>query len=113
MTALYTETQVVATVTRLTPARLDRFIRAEIVIPVQTETGQSYRDIDLARLELLCELSDDFDLDEDALSVIISLVDQLHSARSDLRRVLAAVQDETGDVRQRIAQALVPPQAGS
>ena len=41
MTALYTETQVVATVTRLTPARLDRFIRAEIVIPVQTETGQS------------------------------------------------------------------------
>jgi chaperone modulatory protein CbpM len=106
MTLRYTETQVISAVADLTPTRLSRFIQAEFVMPVQTDTGPQYREIDLARLSLLCELSDDFDLDEDALSVILSLIDQLHSARSDLRRLLKAVQDEPQDVRDRIARAL-------
>ncbi|MBJ6372470.1 hypothetical protein [Sedimentitalea arenosa] len=106
MTVHYTETQVIAAVTRLTPKRLSRFVQAEFVTPVLSDTGPKFRDIDRVRLELLCELSDDFDLDEDALGVIISLIDQLHSVRSDLRRVLSAVQQEPTEVRERIAKAL-------
>ncbi len=106
MTVRYTETQVIAAVTRLTPNRLTRFVQADIIRPVLSDTGPKFRDIDLARLELLCELSDEFDLDEDALGMIISLIDQLHAARSDLRRILTALQSESDDVRQRLARAL-------
>ncbi len=107
MTVRYTETQIVEAISRLTATRLTRFVQAEIVVPVQTEGGPRFRDIDFARLELLCELTDDLDLNEDALAVIISLIDQLHTARSELRRVLSVVQEEHEDVRQRVAQALV------
>jgi chaperone modulatory protein CbpM len=103
----YSETQIVAAVASLTRAKLSAFVAAEIVTPVQTEAGPAYRQIDRVRLELLCELSDGFDLDEDALGVIISLIDQLHGVRSDLRAVLAAVEREDEAVRRRIARALI------
>lgn len=105
MTIIYSETEVISAVNRLTKTRLTRFIQAKIVVPVQTTTGAGFAAVDLARLELLCELADDFDLDEDALGVVISLIDQLHTARSDLRNVLVALQNEAEDVRRRVLQA--------
>lgn len=105
MTIRYSETEVITAINNLTRSRLTRFVQAEIVVPVQSSSGPRFGDIDLARLKLLCELSDDFDLDEDSLAVIISLIDQLHTARSDLRSLLTALEDETEDVRERVAIA--------
>ena len=109
MTIRYSETQVIAAVTRLSQTRLSRFVQEEIVSPVLTETGPVYRDVDRVRLELLCELSDDFDMDEDTLGVVISLIDQLHSTRAELRRVLIAIEAESDDVRKRIVRSLTTP----
>lgn len=111
MSIRYTETQVIAAVTQLTRNRLDSFVQAEIVTPVLTEAGPTFRDIDRVRLELLCELSESFDLEEDALAVIMSLIDQLHTARADLHRLLAAVKAEPEDVRLRIAKVLTSSEA--
>ena len=107
MTARYTETQIIAAVSRLTPKRLTRFVKAEFVVPIQTEGGPRFRDIDFARLELLCELSDDLEMNEETVSVVISLIDQLHAVRDDLRRVLSAVRAQPDDVRQNIARAMI------
>jgi len=102
----YSEDEVVARVARLTRAQLVSFVEAEIVIPLRTDAGVVYRQIDIVRMELLCELSEDFDLDTDALGVVISLIDRLHGANGDLRAVLAAVAAEPHDVRARIGEAL-------
>ncbi len=107
MTERYSETQVISSIGRLTSARLTRLIRAEIVQPVQSDAGPRFRDVDVARLELLCDLMDDFELEEDTLGLVISLVDRLHAIRSDLRRVLAAVEAEPEDVRNRILAAVI------
>lgn len=106
MTKRYTETEAIAAVARLTRPRLIGFIEAQVVSPLQGDDGHVFRRIDLVRLELLCDLSDAFDLDDDALGVVMSLVDQLHTTRAELRRVIAAVQAEPGDVRARIAAQL-------
>lgn len=106
MSERYTEEQAVAAVARLTRSRLTTFVEAEIVTPLHTETGLAYRQVDLVRMELLCELSDQFEIEEDALGVVISLIDQLHTTRADLHAVLAALEAEPEDVRQRIAGAL-------
>ena len=84
MSERYTEEQAVAAVARLTRSRLTTFVEAEIVTPLHTETGLAYRQVDLVRMELLCELSDQFEIEEDALGVVISLIDQLHTTRADL-----------------------------
>ena len=102
----YSEEEAIAAVARLTRTQLSAFVNAEIVVPLRTETGMVFRQIDIVRMELLCELSEDFHLDEDALAVVISLIDQLHAVRGELRSVLKAVEAEPEDVRLRIAEAL-------
>ncbi|MFT4959214.1 MAG: chaperone modulatory protein CbpM [Paracoccaceae bacterium] len=100
------EDQAIAAVARLTRVQLVSFVEAEIIVPVTTEAGPAYRKIDIMRLELLCELSDQFDLQDDALSVVMSLVDQLHGVRAELRAVLNAVETEQSEVRRRIGKLL-------
>lgn len=112
MTFRYSETEVIDTVDRLTRTRLTRYMKAEIVIPVQTEAGPRFGPVDLARLELLCDLSDAFDLDDDALGLVISLIDQLHAARTDLNDILAALQAEADEVRDRVGKSWLSRRTG-
>jgi chaperone modulatory protein CbpM len=106
MSDRFTQDQAVDAVATLTISRLTAFVEAEIVTPMQTPAGPVYRQLDLVRMELLCELSDEFGMENDALGVVMSLIDQLHDARSDLRAVLRAIENEPEAVRQRIAEAL-------
>ena len=106
MTHIYSETQVIEAVSSLTQIRLTSFVQAGFVQPMHTGEGPGYRQIDLARLDLLCELSEQLELEESALEIVMSLVDQLHGVRAELRAVLDAVATEPDDVRSRIASAL-------
>ncbi|MCF3594991.1 hypothetical protein LZG00_13370 [Rhodobacteraceae bacterium LMO-12] len=105
MTDLFSEDEAIASVTRLTRSQLVTFVEARIVTPVYSDRGPVYRRLDLARMELLCDLTEQFDLDEDALGVLISLVDQLHGVRAELRALVDAIANEPLEVRQRIGTA--------
>ena len=104
MSTHFTEDELVSAVANLTRKRLISFVEAEIIVPVQSDAGHVYRHIDIARIELLCDLSEHFDLQDDALGIVISLVDQLHGVRAELRCVLDAVEQEKSDVRNRIGK---------
>lgn len=106
MSRTYTEAEVVEAVGRLTVVQLRSFIEAEIVTPTQTERGPEFRQVDLARLELLSELAEDFEMHPDALGVVMTLLDQLHGLRASLRSVMDAVAREPDEVRQRILAAI-------
>jgi chaperone modulatory protein CbpM len=106
MMDMFTEHEALAAIPRLTRLRLTTFVEARIVVPLQAEAGPVFRRIDLARIELLCELAEEFDLDADALSLMMSLLDQLHATRRDLKAIAAAVAAESPEVRARIGAAL-------
>ncbi|MGB8623284.1 MAG: hypothetical protein WCD16_10735 [Paracoccaceae bacterium] len=112
MTDRFSEDEAIAAVARLTRTRLTSFVEAQVVTPAQSDAGPVFRRIDLARMELLCELSEEFDLDGDALGIVISLIDQLHAARRDLHALAEAVEAEPDDVRRRVATALQRARAG-
>jgi chaperone modulatory protein CbpM len=112
MTDRYSEDQVIAAIAELTRPRLVAFVEARLVVPLQTDRGPVFRQIDMARLALLCDLSDQFGLEEDALAVILSLIDQLHGVRSELRCVLDAVAQEPAEVRARLERAIRRAQSG-
>ncbi|MBW3097923.1 hypothetical protein [Pseudohoeflea coraliihabitans] len=107
MTSFYTEEQVLTRVGRLTRLRLVSYVEADIVRPLATESGPAYRPVDVARLELLSELTEEFELADDTLAIIVSLLDQLHDARADLRTLADAIAREPLEVRARLGQALV------
>ncbi|MBN2740946.1 MAG: hypothetical protein JXR35_08600 [Rhodobacteraceae bacterium] len=107
MMQVFTFTETISRVTRLTQTRLSRYIEAEAVTPAQGADGPLFDSGDLARLDLLCELDDLYDLGPDGLAVLISVLDQLHSARADRKALLAAISAEPPEVRARIAAALI------
>jgi chaperone modulatory protein CbpM len=106
MVEIYSEEETIATVTRLTRTRLSAFVSAEAVLPAAGERGRCYTRVDIARLELLCDLSDGFSLDDDALGLVVTLVDRLHAAQADLAALAAAIAEEPAETRRRLAAAL-------
>ncbi len=106
MSKLYSEQETLAAVAQLNRKRLVTYVEAEMVRPVQTPRGAQYRQIDIARLELLCELDDLFDLREDALCMVISLIDQLHQVRGELRAVLEAIEQGPDEARRAVGEKL-------
>lgn len=105
MTRHYTEDEAVAAVGRLTVTRLRAFVAADCVTPALGEQGPVFSDADLARLDLLCDLAEDFGLEEDALALVVSLVDQLHGLRRELRALAEALESEPEEVRARVRAA--------
>ncbi len=101
-----TEKELIETITRLTSDRLTEYLAAEIVIPEQSDQGLVYHSIDVARLELACELHDQYDMEADALSMVISLIDQMHGLRAELREVLNAVEAQPEPVRKQLIEVI-------
>ena len=106
MTDRFSEDDVVTTVTRLTRTQLVRFIDGEFVKPQRAGQGYVFRQIDIARLELLCDLSLDLELDDTGLEIVISLIDQLHAARQDLAVMAQAVDTLPTEVRANMFASL-------
>ncbi len=107
MTEHYTQDHAIAAVPGLSHSRLAAFLAADLVMPLSSTTGPMFRSVDLARLELLCDLADHFDLEDDALGIVIGLVDQLHTARLRLHAMALAMEAEPQDLRQRVGARFV------
>lgn len=101
-TRFYSETEVVARVHGLTVTRLRAFVAAECVRPTEAAGRLAFVEADVARVRFLEDLVEDFDLDEDAAAMVVSLVDQIHGLRRELRRLGEAVAGEHPEIRARI-----------
>jgi len=76
------------------------------VMPERGRGGYQFREIDVARVGLLYDFSTELELDEDAMDVILPLLDQVHGLRHQLRCLADAVNAQPEDVRHRIALTL-------
>jgi len=73
---------------------------------VRPEDGSVFHDIDVARVRLIHELLFRMDLREDAIPLILSLLDQVYELRGSLRTVLRAIETQPDPVRQAILAAM-------
>lgn len=101
----FTEQQVVASVERLSVTRLRTWVKRGWVRP-QAGSGQTvYSEVDVARICLFCELRQNLSIDEEALSLIVPLIDQIHGLRRQLRNLGRAVESQPKAVQERIKEA--------
>lgn len=105
MTDRFSQAEVVACITRLTHAQLQSFLQADLVRPLREPAGFVFRQIDIARLELLCDLTLDLELDVPALAVVLALLDQLHSARAERDALAAALRRLSPQMQAQIIAA--------
>ena len=89
---------------------LQRWIGNAWVRP-DSEAGQYvFRDIDVERVRLILELRDELQVGEDALPVVLSLLDQLYDMRRRVRRLCAAIEETVSDdMRQTLLERLDQP----
>ena len=107
----------VTRVAGLQRADLERWIAHEWVRPELGGEEQDrgvylFREIDVARVRLILELRDEMRIDEEALPLVLSLLDQLYDQRRRMRALseaLEAVAPE--DVRRALAQHLAKREA--
>ena len=61
--------------------------------------------MDVARIRLVCELRGDLDVPEEAVPLVLSLLDQVHGLRREMRSLAKAVDAQPENVRAAIRAA--------
>ncbi|MDF2231822.1 chaperone modulator CbpM [Albimonas sp. CAU 1670] len=73
------------------------------VRPAQGARGPVFDALDVERLRLLTRLSDELEIGEEALPVVLSLLDQLHGLRREMRRLGRALDRLPPELRAQVA----------
>jgi len=91
----------------LSRQELERWISNHWVRPDDQDGDYFFHEIDVARVRLIQELRDDFEVNEEAVPVILSLIDQLYLQRRRMRDLCIGLhRTAPEDVRQTLVRHL-------
>ena len=96
------EHEVVAVVDGLTIRRLRAWVRHGWVRPQRVDNATMFSDVDAARLRLICHLRMDMNVNEDAMPVVLSLMDQLYGVRHEMRCLVEALDVQSNEIREDV-----------
>jgi chaperone modulatory protein CbpM len=71
----------------LRPQDIERWVGNHWVHADDAAEGYLFHEIDVARVRLIVELRDTMQVNEDALPVVLGLLDQLYDLRRELRKL--------------------------
>jgi chaperone modulatory protein CbpM len=92
----------------LSQVELIHWVERGWVIPDTAESGFVFHEIDIARVRLIHDLRSDMDVGEDAISLVLSLLDQVYELRRKMKSVLHALETQPPDVQAALLGALEP-----
>jgi chaperone modulatory protein CbpM len=90
----------------LTAIHIERWIARGLVHRAASAEQDALEPIDVARLRLLNELADDLGLDDDTVEAVVTLIDQVHTLRTELKLVASAIAEQPPATRATITAAL-------
>jgi chaperone modulatory protein CbpM len=67
---------------------VETWIAAGWLVPPQTEPEPVFSDVDVARAQLIRDLREDFGVNDEGVSVILHIVDQMHGLRRTMQDLL-------------------------
>jgi chaperone modulatory protein CbpM len=76
---------------RLEHGSLEAWIAAGWLIPPQTQPELAFSELDIARAQLIRDLRDDLGVNDQGISVVLHLIDQMHGLRRGVQELLAAM----------------------
>jgi chaperone modulatory protein CbpM len=66
---------------------LDFWVAQQWLVPMQSEGGETFSDVDLARAHFIRDMKADLGINDEGVDVILHLVDQLHGLRRALQQL--------------------------
>lgn len=90
----------------LTRQELEGWIANEWVRPEFRNGSYTFQDIDVARVRLIRELRDDLQVNDEALPIVLSLLDQLYGLRRQVKVLSDVVREMPAGFRADLASKL-------
>lgn len=103
---MLTRKDLVQAVHGVTIERLTYWIEMGFVVPEADGDEPQFAEIDVARVRLLYELETDLELDTDAISLMLSLLDQVYTLRGRMRVMSEAIARQPPEVQEAICALL-------
>lgn len=101
--------EVALLVARTDRVELLQWVEEGWVVPAQPAPAggePAFSDLDIARVQLICELRCDLAIADETMPVILSLLDQVYGLRRQIDRLTDAVQEQPTEIRQAILARL-------
>ena len=96
---IFSEAEVVTVVEIITVRELRGWVQAGWIVPAIGQSGPVFDEMDVARVRLVCELRGDLDVPDEAVPLVLSLLDQVHGLRREMRSLAKAVDAQPENVR--------------
>lgn len=90
----------------LTEVHVERWVARGLLRPVGPLEAWQFESVDIARVRLLAELGDDLGLDDDTITAVVGLIDQVHTLRGQLDLLAQAIAAQPPQTREAIAASL-------
>ncbi len=103
---IMTKTEVLERVGRLSAERLEICVTRSWVKPRQGERGPAFDETDLARLQLIVELTEDLEVNDEAVPVVLGLMDELNTLRRRMKALDVVLEDLEPDTRRVVIEHL-------
>jgi len=87
-------------------AELVRWVENRWVLPDDEGGRWVFREVDIARVELILHVRHEFAVGDDAMELMLGLLDQVYSLRRQMGRLAAALEAQPAEVQAAIKRAL-------
>lgn len=91
---------------RIDRQTLENYITREWLRPVYQPTGWYFEEIDIARLQLVCHLTKDIEVNDQGMDVVLSLLDQLYGIRAHAQKLNQAIARQSPEVQAEIRMVM-------
>lgn len=85
---------------------LVRWVENRWVLPEHSGDVWVFHEVDVARVELIIGIRRDFAIDDEAMGLVLGLLDQVYDLRRQMRRLCDAVATQPAEVQDAIRRAL-------
>ncbi len=111
---MMTETDVLTRIDRLSHDRLTVCVTQSWVRPRLSDHGTVYDETDLARLRLIVELTEDMAVNDEAVPLILNLIDEVSTLRRGMRVLDGALRAEgvSGGLAERLIARITAQDTG-
>ena len=88
---------------------LTRWVENRWILPERRGTTWIFHEIDVARVELIIEVRREFAIGDEALSLMLGLLDQVYDLRRQLGRLCDALAAQPPEIQAAVKRALPRP----
>ena len=92
--------------TTLDRRELVAWVENRWVLPERRDKTWIFHDVDVARVELILEIRREFAIEDDALSLVLGLLDQVYDLRRQLGRLCDALAAQPPETQTAVKRAL-------